>query len=208
LRTALEGGSWFEGPRWHDDAWRASDFYRHTVSRVAPEGGETVVLEVENQPSALSRLPDGWLLVVSMKEPPPAALRRRQGVDARRPVRRLRCHLNDMVVDAPGRAFVGDSASTSWAAARRTRRLIRHNGRDETDLCGRFSTSGDGEPTDDPRGQGQDSSRLTTPKSIAPSTSPLTCWPAGTFWLQTSQLESSAWLRLPSRSCETVRRTP
>jgi hypothetical protein len=44
-----------------------SDFYRHTVSRVA-EGGETVVLEVENQPSGLGWLPDGSLLVVSMKD--------------------------------------------------------------------------------------------------------------------------------------------
>src|SRR4029453_18677785 len=51
--TVLEGGSYFEGPRWHDGAWWASDFYRHTVSRVAPGGGETVVPESENQPSGL-----------------------------------------------------------------------------------------------------------------------------------------------------------
>src|SRR5688572_1808196 len=68
FRTVLEGGSYFEGPRWHEGAWWASDFYRHTVSRVAPEGGETVVLEVENQPSGLGWLPDGSLLVVSMKD--------------------------------------------------------------------------------------------------------------------------------------------
>ncbi len=64
----LEGGSYFEGPRWHDGAWWASDFYRHTVSRVAPGAAETVVLEVENQPSGLGWLPDGSLLVVSMKD--------------------------------------------------------------------------------------------------------------------------------------------
>ena len=66
--TVLEGGSYFEGPRWHDGEWWVSDFYRHTVSRVAPGARETVVLEVENQPSGLGWLPDGSLLVVSMKD--------------------------------------------------------------------------------------------------------------------------------------------
>jgi hypothetical protein len=50
LRTVLEGGSYFEAPRWHDGERRVSAFYRHTVGRVAPGGGETVVLEVRNQP--------------------------------------------------------------------------------------------------------------------------------------------------------------
>jgi sugar lactone lactonase YvrE len=108
FRTVLEGGSYFEGPRWHDGSWWASDFYRHTVSRVAPGGGETVVLEVENQPSGLGWLPDGSLLVVSMKD---HRLQRVSDGD-------VSTHadlsdvctglLNDMVVDASGRAFVGD----------------------------------------------------------------------------------------------------
>ena len=41
------------------------------------------------------------------------------------------------------------------------------------------------------RGHGHRSSSWTTPKSIWPSTSPTTCWPAGTFWVQTCQLPSS-----------------
>ena len=44
--TLLTGGSFFEGPRWHDGSWWVSDFYRGTVSRVSPAGEETVVLEV------------------------------------------------------------------------------------------------------------------------------------------------------------------
>jgi hypothetical protein len=68
LRTVLEGGSYFEAPRWHDGGRRVSAFYRHTVGRVAPGGGETVVLEVQNQPWGLGWLPDGSLLVVSMKD--------------------------------------------------------------------------------------------------------------------------------------------
>ncbi len=51
LRTVLEGGGFFEGPRWYDGTWWVSDFYRHTVSRVTTDGAETVVVEVEGQPS-------------------------------------------------------------------------------------------------------------------------------------------------------------
>ena len=31
LETLLEGGSFFEGPRWHEGRWWVSDFYRHLV---------------------------------------------------------------------------------------------------------------------------------------------------------------------------------
>ena len=105
----LEGGSYFEGPRWRDGQWWVSDFYRHTVSRVPGEGGaETVVLEVENQPSGLGWLPDGSLLVVSMKDH--RLLRVTDGEVSTHADLSDVCggHLNDMVVDATGRAFVGD----------------------------------------------------------------------------------------------------
>src|SRR3954468_6475867 len=66
--TVLEGGSYFEGPRWHDGEWWVSDFYRHTVSRVAPGSPETVVLEVENQPSGVGWLLAGDLLLESWQD--------------------------------------------------------------------------------------------------------------------------------------------
>jgi sugar lactone lactonase YvrE len=109
FRTVLEGGSYFEGPRWHDGAWWASDFYRHTVSQVPASGGtETVVLEVENQPSGLGWLPDGSLLVVSMKDQ--RLLRMVDGEVSTHAELSDVCGglLNDMVVDASGRAYVGD----------------------------------------------------------------------------------------------------
>src|SRR5918995_7381762 len=68
LRTVLESGSYFEAPRWHEGTWWVSDFYRRTVSRVTPEGEETVLLEVEGQPSGLGWMPDGALVVTSMKD--------------------------------------------------------------------------------------------------------------------------------------------
>ena len=137
FRTVLEGGSYFEGPRWHDGQWWVSDFYRHTVSRVA-EDAETVVLEVENQPSGLGWLPDGSLLVVSMKDH--RLLRVSDGeVSTHADLSGVCSGLhNDMVVDASGRAFVGDfgfdlmgggaPASASLRPARRPDRLSRPRG--------------------------------------------------------------------------------
>jgi hypothetical protein len=31
LTTLLEGGAFFEGPRWHDGRWWVSGFYRQAV---------------------------------------------------------------------------------------------------------------------------------------------------------------------------------
>jgi sugar lactone lactonase YvrE len=109
LRTVFEGGSYFEGPRWHDGAWWVSDFYRHTVSRVTPSGAETVVLEVANQPSGLGWLPDGSLLVVSMKDQRVLRVGADGSATTHADLSAVCGGLaNDMVVDASGRAYVGD----------------------------------------------------------------------------------------------------
>src|SRR3954464_1482544 len=68
LRPLVEGGSFFEGPRWHEGRWWASDFYRHTVFAIDPDGTATEIAEVEGQPSGLGWLPDGSLLIASMKD--------------------------------------------------------------------------------------------------------------------------------------------
>ncbi|MGY1712806.1 SMP-30/gluconolactonase/LRE family protein [Geodermatophilus sp. SYSU D00758] len=108
LRTVLEGGGFFEGPRWYEGTWWVSDFYRHQVSRVGPDGAETVVVEVEQQPSGLGWLPDGSLVLVSMKDR--RVLRFADGELTVHADLDAHCggHLNDMVVDAGGHAFVGD----------------------------------------------------------------------------------------------------
>ena len=108
LTPLLEGGSFFEGPRWHEGQWWVSDFYRHAVYTVSTDGAEEVWLEVEHQPSGLGWLPDGSLLVVSMKDQRIL----RQDLD-----RKVNVHaelgsftdssVNDMVVDERGRAWVG-----------------------------------------------------------------------------------------------------
>jgi sugar lactone lactonase YvrE len=108
LTTILTGGSFFEGPRWHDDTWWVSDFYTREVSRVTAAGERTVVVTVEQQPSGLGWLPDGSLVVVSMKDH--RLLRFADGELTTLADLSPYCsgHLNDCVVDAAGHVFVGD----------------------------------------------------------------------------------------------------
>ena len=104
-----EGGGFFEGPRWRDGTWWVSDFYRHQVATYAPDGTETVRLTVDEQPSGLGWLPDGSLLVVSMKNH--ALLRvAPDGVTSLHADLTTYCggYANDLVVDRHGHAFVGN----------------------------------------------------------------------------------------------------
>jgi sugar lactone lactonase YvrE len=109
LYTLLTGGSYFEAPRWHDGRWWVSDLYRHTVQAVTLDGTAETVLEVPGQPSGLGWMPDGTLVVVSMKD---RRLLRRDASGAVEQVADLSAwcggHANDMVVDGAGRAYVGN----------------------------------------------------------------------------------------------------
>jgi sugar lactone lactonase YvrE len=109
LTPLFEGGAYFECPRWHDGRWWVSDFYRHSVFTYDVDGREEPVVEVEAQPSGLAWLPDGDLLIVSMKD---RRVLRRSGdgtVAVHADVSALTSgHLNDMVVDRQGRAYVGN----------------------------------------------------------------------------------------------------
>jgi sugar lactone lactonase YvrE len=97
-----------ESPRWHDGALWFSDFHTHRVQRVDMAGRCETVVTVPGQPSGLGWLPDGKLLIVSMTD---RRLLRLDGkvltevadLSALAPF-----HCNDMVVDAQGRAYVGN----------------------------------------------------------------------------------------------------
>jgi hypothetical protein len=109
LHTLLSDGAFFESPRWHDGRWWVSDFYRHLVLTVDTDGRAKDVMTVEQQPSGLGWMPDGSLLVVSMKDH--RLLRRLPGGKVAEHADLTEfCggHLNDMVVDADGRAYVGN----------------------------------------------------------------------------------------------------
>jgi sugar lactone lactonase YvrE len=109
MQTLLEGGSFFEGPRWHEGRWWVSDFYRHLVLAVDPDGGSKEMLGVEGQPSGLGWMPDGSLLVVSMRDHRVLRWTSQEGATLHADVSEF-CggHLNDMVVDATGRAYAGE----------------------------------------------------------------------------------------------------
>ncbi len=109
LRTLVTGGDFFEGPRWRQGRWWVSDFYRHAVYAVTPEGETEQVLDVPEQPSGLGWLPDGSLLVVSMRDRrllrrwPDGSVTTHADLSDHAP-----WHCNDMVVDGHGRAWVGN----------------------------------------------------------------------------------------------------
>jgi sugar lactone lactonase YvrE len=118
LRQLLDGGAFFEGPRWHEGRWWVSDFYRRQVSTVDADGREERVLEVPEQPSGLGWMPDGSLLVVSRKDV--KLLRRTPDGEVSEHAdlsEHATGHLNDMVVDGQGRAFVGNFGFDLMAGA-------------------------------------------------------------------------------------------
>jgi sugar lactone lactonase YvrE len=109
LKTLLEGGGFFEGPRWHDSRWWVSDLYRGVVLTVHPDGSTSEVMEVKEQPSGMGWMPDGSLLIVSMKNQ--RLLRRSPSGEVTVHAELSEyCggHLNDMVLDIEGRAYVGE----------------------------------------------------------------------------------------------------
>ncbi|HKD68348.1 MAG TPA: SMP-30/gluconolactonase/LRE family protein [Candidatus Binataceae bacterium] len=97
-----------EGPRWHDGRLYYSDMHAHTVNAVDLGGRVEVIAEVAAWPSGLGWLPDGRMLIVSMTDR--KLLRREEGaLKLHADLSSLAsCHLNDMVVDANGRAYVGN----------------------------------------------------------------------------------------------------
>lgn len=110
VRTAVTGLTFTECPRWHEGRWYFVDFYSHRVLSMTAEGSELrTELEVPAQPSGLGWLPDGRLLCISMKDR--RILRREDDgtvVDHADLSALATGNLNDMVVDAHGRAYVGN----------------------------------------------------------------------------------------------------
>ena len=106
--TVLDGLAFPEGPRWHRGRLWFSDQHTGRVIARSPDGTLETVVEVENGPSGLGWLPDDTLLVVSMRDRrllrlDGAALSEVADLSALAPF-----HCNDMVVDAHGRAYVGN----------------------------------------------------------------------------------------------------
>lgn len=97
-----------EAPRWHEGALWFSDFYTHSVKRATMDGRVETVVKVPGQPSGLGWLPDGRLLVVSMTDRRLMRLDPEGLTEVADLSKLATFHCNDMVVDAWGRAYIGN----------------------------------------------------------------------------------------------------
>jgi sugar lactone lactonase YvrE len=107
--TLVSGLSFTECPRWHAGRLYFSDYFNHRVLAITPEGAMEVIAQLMGRPAGLGFLPDGTLLIASMRER--RMLRRTHGgelevyadLSALAPG-----YINDMLVDHDGRAWVGN----------------------------------------------------------------------------------------------------
>ena len=109
LRTVIGGLAFGEAPRWREGRLWFSDMHAHEVVAMTPDGVRETVVTSPTAVSGLGWLPDGRMLVVSMDD---NRLMRLEA-DGRlvehadlSPVSAF--NPNDMVVDAKGRAYVGN----------------------------------------------------------------------------------------------------
>jgi sugar lactone lactonase YvrE len=107
-KLLVDGIVFGEGPRWHQGRLYFSDIGDHRVQAVGPDGRLETVALLAGAPSGLGWLPDGRMLVVSMEDHrllrlDPGGLREVADLSPW-------CggKANDMVVDARGRAWVGN----------------------------------------------------------------------------------------------------
>jgi sugar lactone lactonase YvrE len=109
-QSLAEGLGWPESPRWHSGTLWFTDAHKFRLMKWSPSEGLQVVAEVPGRPAGLGFFPDGRMLLAT-------ALDRKLwwvaidgtlslAVDLSGHVKGL---LNDMIVDARGRAWVGDT---------------------------------------------------------------------------------------------------
>ena len=104
----VEGLVFPECPRWHDGKLWFSDMHARRVMTVDLRGNIESILEVPGQPAGLGWLPDGRLLVVSMTDRRLLRLDPEGLIEVSDLSELASYHCNDMVVDAPGRAYIGN----------------------------------------------------------------------------------------------------
>jgi sugar lactone lactonase YvrE len=116
VRTVVEGLTFPEGPRWFGDRLWFVDMHTHSVRTVDAGGRGEIVAELPDKPSGMGLLADGSVLCVSMRR---RELVRIAAGGAVTPFADLNDlpgdSLNDMVVDARGRAYVGNRVERAGA---------------------------------------------------------------------------------------------
>ncbi len=109
LQTLITGLAFGESPRWHNGRLWFSDFGALDVSAVDLEGKKEVIAHISGAPMGLGFLPDGRLLIISMRD---GLLLRREhdgSLVAHADLSNLsRYPWSDMVVDGRGNAYIGN----------------------------------------------------------------------------------------------------
>ena len=109
LKTLLGGLAFAEGPRWRDGRLWFSDMHAREVVAMRPDGARETVFTHEGPVSGLGWLPDGRMLVVSMEDRRLLRIERDGRAVTHGDLSGIATgNCNDMVVDAAGRAYVGN----------------------------------------------------------------------------------------------------
>ena len=97
-----------EGPRWHQDKLWFTDQHARQIRTVDLNGKSAVIAELADLPGGLGWLPDGRLLVVSMKKRQLLVLEQDQLHVFADLSALASFHCNDLLVDQQGRSYVGN----------------------------------------------------------------------------------------------------
>src|SRR5436190_22236153 len=122
LEMLVDGIDFGEAPRWHEDRLWYSDFFQGAVFAVDTEGKRERICAVPGQPSGLGWLPDGRMLVVSMRDERVYRLDRDCKLDLHAADGHLATHCNDMVVAADGTGYEGHFGFRFYGARNPQRR--------------------------------------------------------------------------------------
>jgi len=109
LKTLLDGLAFPEGPRWRDGRLWFADMHAHEVVAMRPDGARESMFKAEGPVSGLGWLPDCLMLVVSMNDRRLLRVEKDGTAVTHADLSAIATgNCNDMVVDAAGRAYVGN----------------------------------------------------------------------------------------------------
>jgi sugar lactone lactonase YvrE len=108
LKIEADGFAFTECPRWHEGQFYFSDVQGNRVCRLSTTGKVATLLELADNPSGLGFLPNGDLLVVSVHDEKLLRVSKDGSLREHADLSGVVDYgINDMVVDAAGRAYVG-----------------------------------------------------------------------------------------------------
>lgn len=111
IQSWLQGLSWPESPRWHDNSFWFADVHNFRVMRAqAQEDEPDLIVSVPGRPAGMGFMPDGRLVVGSALDRKLWMLRADGTLELLADFSPMATGvLNDLVVDHEGRVWVGDT---------------------------------------------------------------------------------------------------